>query len=100
MDSFPWHSVHPQSVANPQTRLVGAHVTACQNCHRCNDECQDAKQRQPMRQWEQCADLNRQQQPADGAKYAERDAGDYRDHPYATRPRHIDGVIEIVISHS
>ena len=99
VNALPGHQVYSQAIANPKTQPVGAHVAACQNGHNRNGESQNAKQRQSMRQREQFADLSRQQQPADGAKYAECEASDDRDHPHPTRSRDVAVVIEILISH-
>jgi hypothetical protein len=99
VNAAPGHQVDAQAIANPKTRPVGTYVAACQNGHYRNGECQNAKQRQSMRQREQYTDLSGQQQPADGTKYAECEARDDRDHPDATRSRDVAIVIEILISH-
>jgi hypothetical protein len=99
VDVLPGHTVYAKSVANLKARPIGAYVAAGQDRHNRNEESENAEQPQPMRQWEQCADISRQQQPADRAQYAKSDAGNDRDHPHATRPCHVDGVIEILISH-
>jgi hypothetical protein len=99
VDPLPRHSVYPQTVTNPQAGRIGADVAARQRHHYRDEESQDSKKRQKLRQRKEHANLSRQEEPANGCESAEGDRRDEHDHPHSMGTRYIDAVIEILLSH-
>ena len=91
--------MNPQSVADPKAVRIGADVAACQSHHSHDQQRQNAEQGQSLGQREQRPNLRRQQEPADRGQQAESKRCDDRYHPHSVRSRHVDALVETVVSH-